>query len=111
MSRRKRPSAANDLYQYHLNGGLRYNPAMHRETMIENMYIRVLTDLAVNRFKWSGLPDSINERYLEMSLFYNALAVYFEDAALGPIAVKASANGYLNYQGDPTGFTVVGNGN
>lgn len=110
MSRKKRPSAANEIYAQHMNGGLSYNPARSRELAIENMYIRTLTDLAVNRFKWSGLPSSINERFLEMTLFYNGMVLYFNDESIGNIAVKATPSGLWNYQNDPTGFTIASNG-
>lgn len=112
MSRRKRYSQATEIYNNFVNGGqLRYNPAMQRELAIERMYMRTLTELAVNRFKWSGLPDGINPRYVELQLFYNALAIFMEDAALGKIIVKGSPSGQINWQGDPISFTVVGNGN
>lgn len=110
MSKKKRPNAANDIYAYHMAGGLGYNSAMGREVMIENMYMRMLTDLAVNRFKWIGLPPQINQRFLELTLFYNGMVLYFEDENLGQIAVKATPNGAWNWQNDPTGFTITANG-
>jgi hypothetical protein len=110
MSRRKRGGAADQIYGTHLNGGqFQFNSAVNRESMIENMYIRILSELAMNRFKWTGLPKSVNARFLEMTLFYQALAVFFDDERFGYLALKGSGQNYLNYQNDPTGFMVVGN--
>jgi hypothetical protein len=110
MSRNKRGGGADDIYSRHLNGGdYKFNPAVTREAMIENMYIRVLSELAMNRFKWTGLPESVNPRFLEMTLFDQALAVFFDDERYGYLALKGSGQNYLNFQNDPTGFMVVGN--
>jgi hypothetical protein len=110
MSSNKRGGGADDIYTRHLNGGdYKFNPATTREAMIENMYIRVLSELAMNRFKWTGLPDTVNPRFLEMTLFYQALAVFFDDERYGYLALKGSGQNYLNFQNDPTGFMVVGN--
>ena len=33
-------------------------------------YIRRLTELATSMFEWKNLPDTVDERYIEMQLFY-----------------------------------------
>lgn len=43
------------------------------------MYFERLKELAINRFEWLNLPDSIDERFMELSLFGKGAAVFFRD--------------------------------
>ena len=45
-------------------------------------YLRVLSELAVSMFDWQNVPDSVDVRYLEMQLFLNGSAVWFQDEEL-----------------------------
>jgi hypothetical protein len=78
---------------------------------IQNMYRRVLTEMCANRFKWSGLPDSVNTRFLELELFYRGLCIYTHDENYGAdLVLRGSSVGMPNMQDDPIEFTVVGTG-
>jgi len=111
MSRNKRPNGADDIYTRHLNGTMfKNNPAINREALIERMLIRVLSELAMNRFKWTGMPDSIDTRFLEMTLFQRALAVFYRDKKYDKFfALQGGGNNFLNMMNNPTGFVVIGN--
>lgn len=110
MSRNKRGSGADEYYANHLYGVTNNNPAMARESVIERMYIRLLTELAANRFKWSGLPDSVDVRFLEMTLFRQALSVFYFDDRFGKFfALRGGSTNWVNMMDNPTGFLVVGN--
>lgn len=113
MSKNKRGSAADIIYANHLFAGeqLAASTNANREVQIENMYRQILTELAVNRFKWDGLPDSVDPRFLEMTLFYTALAVFYEDEDFDKfLAVRGSGMGYVNMLDNPTSFTVIAPG-
>lgn len=43
------------------------------------MYFERLKELAINRFEWLNLPDSIDERFMELALFGKGAAVFFRD--------------------------------
>lgn len=87
------------------------NPAANNERMIQINIERNISELAVNRFKWTGLPDSIDPRFLEISLLLNGLVVfYWEDKFDKLLAVKASSTGYVNFMDWPTSYTVIGPG-
>jgi len=103
---------ANELYATHLFGAnFKQNPKMANKAMIQRMYVRILTELATNRFKWQGLPDSIDVRFLEMSLFYTALCVYYHDSDYDKdLAVRGSGVSYVNMLDNPTQLTVIGPG-
>lgn len=111
MGRNKKPNGASAIYSSHLYGAFNDNPAMARELVIERMYQRVLSELAINRFKWNGLPDSVNPRFLEKTLFYQALSVFFFDKRYDKfMALQGGGTNWLNYQQDPVGFSVIGAG-
>jgi hypothetical protein len=110
VSRSKRPNAASDVYNTHYGAGqFGNNPRVNRRTINERMYIRVLTELSVNRFKWVALPDTVDERYLEMVLFQQALAVFHRHKDNGRfLALRGSGTGRTNMYDNPTRFTVTG---
>lgn len=77
---------------------------------LERVYLRVLQELAVNRFKWVGLPDSVNERFLEYTLMRRGLVVmYFDTDYDEYLALQGAGAGPLNMYDDPTSFRVTGN--
>lgn len=85
------------------------NPAKNRQFLMESMYQRILTELAVNRFKWEGLPDSVNPRWLELNLFYTALCVfYYDNEYHNYLALRATGAGRINMVGNPVSFTMLG---
>ena len=56
-------------------------------------YADRLTELAISMFKWEGLPDTIDERYLELTLFRNGCSVFFKDEVIGYLALNCACNG------------------
>lgn len=65
-------------------------------------YYNRLTELSTVMFEWKGLPESVDERYLEMVLFRDGQAVFFLDEELGHLGLRCSVNGQLNVYGVPT---------
>lgn len=53
-------------------------------------YLERLMELSISMFKWSGLPDSIDARYLESVLFMNGSAVFFKDEDLSGVRTGLS---------------------
>lgn len=103
-------AVSREFYTKHLNGfEIANSPTKNRQDLITNMYMRVLTELAVNRFKWIGLPDTVDARFLEMSLFTNALCLFYWDSDYSRyLALRASGSGRRNMYDNPTEFTVWG---
>ena len=66
------------------------------------MYFGRLMELAISTFEWKNLPDSVDERYMELSLFNEGSAVFFKDEELGYLALKCLNNGMLNVYNVPT---------
>lgn len=64
-------------------------------------YANRLTELAISLFEWKNLPETVDERYLELALFKNGSAVFFQDEVLGYLALQVMGNGYLDIYGIP----------
>lgn len=74
------------------------------------LYQNMLWGLAEARFVWDGLPETVNERYLERVLHRHGLAVFFEDPRLHAFfALHAAGTGDVDVYGDPKAFRVTGN--
>ena len=114
MSRNKRGSGADEHYNTHLfgvDGRYNRNPAADRERAIARMLERNISELAVNRFKWENLPESVDPRFLEMSLLLNGLVVWYYDEDYEKVlAVRGSGVGTVNMLDNPVSFTVIGPG-
>ncbi len=59
-------------------------------------YLNRLTELAISMFEWENLPDSIDTRFLELTLFSEGKAIFFYDEAMGYLTLKCLVNGGFN---------------
>lgn len=60
------------------------------------IYLHRLTELAISMFEWKNLPDTIDPRFLELTLFTDGQAVFFQDEELGYLGLQCIINGQLN---------------
>lgn len=51
------------------------------------------SELALSVFKWENLPDSVDERFLELTLYSDGQAVFFRDEVLGELCLQCLVNG------------------
>lgn len=47
-------------------------------------------------FEWQNLPDTVDDRFLELSLFSTGMAVFFKDDELGYLALHTTIGGDLD---------------
>lgn len=59
-------------------------------------YYNRLTELAISMFEWKNLPPTVDERFLEMTLYSDGMAVFFKDDVLGELALQCMIGGNLN---------------
>jgi len=60
-------------------------------------YLSRLMELAMTMFEWKNVPDSIDTRFLELTLFNDGQAVFFKDDAMDKyLALQVIANGRLD---------------
>lgn len=58
------------------------------------MWLDYLTEIAVSRFKWDNIPATIDQRFLELTLFSMGFAVWFRDPVMGTdIALTSTLSG------------------
>lgn len=61
-----------------------------------NFYYDRLLEMSLARYEWLNLPDSVDARFLELTLFKNGRALFFEDDVLGILALPVIINGPFN---------------
>lgn len=117
MGRKRRDIVSQDFYSRIHPGYSRNNPNENEEILLQRMYERILSELAMNRFKWSGIAESMNERFMELQLLQNGLFVVFKDTgkpgAPGTdriFALRGTPSGQRNMMDEPTSFTITGPG-
>lgn len=76
------------------------------ESALENnraflFYYYRLMELSVSMFKWENLPDTVDQRYIEMELFRNGSVVYFNDEYIGNLCLDVLFNGNFDVYGYP----------
>ena len=64
-------------------------------------YVNRLTELAISMFEWTGLPESVDSRHIELHLFSNGCMVYFDDEVMGNLCLDCTYNGGLDVYGYP----------
>ena len=69
-------------------------------------YYDRLTELSVSMFEWKNLPDTIDQRFLELTLFGDGMAVFFEDEVLGYLCLRTMIGGRLDVYQIPTERTA-----
>lgn len=77
-----------------------------------NNYYRLIYDrykmLALNMFRWEGLPDTIKSRHIENSLYHHGLCIIINDENLGFISVPCNYGANLNINNEPTEVITTG---
>lgn len=111
---KKTDSVYTNFYGPHLAGGdgqaMAHNAAQNRQALHERMYMRMLTEMVAHRFKWDGMPDSVDVRFLELTLARHGLAVFFQHPDNDRFLVsQATYTGPLNHYDNPTKFRVIAN--
>lgn len=82
-----------------------------RQAQLEFMYRRQLTGKCISRFTWEGLPNGIDPRFIEMTIFNNGYSVFYYDSFFEMfMAMPATISGPLDIQDNPTGYRVTRNG-
>lgn len=64
-------------------------------------YRRRMLELKLSMYEWKNLPDTVDQRYLELALFFDGKAIFFKDEVMGYLALKCSANGPFNVYNIP----------
>lgn len=77
-------------------------------------YYDILMSYAISLFEWSNLPETVDERFLELTLYADGKAVFFKDPVLGHLALQTMIGGKLDVYripNDRTAFATNGYNN
>ena len=77
-----------------------------RNLHIFHDYYSRLKNIAMSVFKWEGLPESCNERFLEDSLFHYGQAAFVNDLEMGYLNLRITPAAALNVYNEPMAFTA-----
>ena len=101
MNKRKREK------KYNFFGGNYWQSAdFNQRSYIKNL--EWIVALAVNRFKWAGLPDTCNTRFLEQTLIRNGSASIARDSSDTWYTLMYSHGGQLSIYGEPSSWVCMG---
>lgn len=82
------------------------NQSFHNTLMANGatyvQYYNRLMELSMSMFEWNNLPDTVDERYLELGLFSSGCMVFFKDDVIGELALNMTYQGDFNIYGEPT---------
>lgn len=97
-----------------------FDESLQRSTESYGHYLSMLTELSVSMFEWKNLPSTINQRFLEITLFTDGFAAFFKDEDLDAesitgipdtdkedgayLALQVSMNGKLNVYREPINY-------
>ena len=80
--------------------------SLFEDSLIKNnrtyyQYVERLTELAISRFIWHGIPDTVDERYMELHLFTDGQMIWFKDEVIGELCLNTTMGGRFDVYGYP----------
>lgn len=73
-----------------------FNESLSMNMYTWKQYYDRLTELAISMFEWKNLPETVDERFMELMLFGDGMTVFFEDEELGYLCLQTMISGNLN---------------
>lgn len=64
-------------------------------------YFDRLKEIAISVYHWENLPETVDERFLELTLFERGQAVFFKDDIIGYLALTSAIGGGWNVYNVP----------
>lgn len=75
--------------------------------MTFSYYYYKLMLVARSLFEWSGLPNNMDERWIEKYLFTSGKCIFYKDPTMGFMVAGMAQQGGVNCYGDPTSVWPV----
>lgn len=77
------------------------------EAQVENLILfeelfNRFSNIAVTRFDWEGLPSTVNERFMNQTLYLMGMSAFFDSEKFGLIALPCTFGGEFNIYYEPT---------
>lgn len=71
------------------------------------LYFNRLLELGISMFEWKNLPDTVDPRFIELSLFWDGSAVFFKDEDLGFLCLQTMLGGNFDVYRIPIDRTAI----
>lgn len=84
------------------NNNTKFDLSAWMNTRTYAYYLDRLTNIGSSVFEWKNLPETVDPRFLEMTIFNQGMCLFFEDPALGFLALPCTIDGKLNVYNIPT---------
>lgn len=68
-----------------------------------------LANLYLNAFEWKGLPETVNVRFLEETLFWDGKALFVDDPSMSYLALPCAGEGNMNVYWEYTKYRATSN--
>lgn len=81
--------------------------AQMANNMVFSYYYYKLMLIARSLFEWEGLPNNMDERWIEKYLFGSGKCIFYKDPVLGFMVAGFGQQGGINCYGDPTSVYPV----
>lgn len=78
---------------------------LKNQCLFDTIYDR-FRDLAVSRFEWEGLPDTVDARYIEYTLFHQGTLSFFRDPEIGELCLPYTFSKSFDIYGNPVGVNA-----
>lgn len=66
-----------------------------------DQYLDLFTEIAISSFEWTGLPSTVDARFIEVGLFENKAMLYFNDEVMGNLCLRTVLGGQLDVYNIP----------
>ena len=73
-----------------------FSDNLARNTGTYMQYYNRLCELSMSMFEWTNLPDTIDPRFLELTLFKDGQAIFFKDEVMGYLTLQNAVNGQFD---------------
>lgn len=76
-------------------------------SLVSNMssyqdYLDIFIEYSMSMFEWKGLPDTVDSRFIELTLLENGSCLFFKDDVMGFLSLPFSNDGELDIYNIPT---------
>ena len=79
-----------------------FTSTLNENVRTYRLYLDQILEIAIARYKWNGLPKTIDERFLELTLSgKNGAVLFFKDENIGHLALPCTMSGRFNVYNIP----------
>lgn len=85
-------------------------PATRQNSMAEFIWRNYLMDLCLTKHEWHNLPEGVDPRYMNLTIYWRGGIVFFrdDDSLTGQVvAHRGVSNGNLNIYGQPISMSLI----